>query len=100
MPFQYACAFSAFSHFFAACVETFVFLNETNEELEGELIFPLQEGFRFVCASSQPHSSRLFFSHTRAGHTVVAYAVDVNGRLVDAVVCEKDKARAVFEAEV
>jgi Vault protein inter-alpha-trypsin domain len=55
-----------------------VFRNfDEEQDKEGELVFPLNEGAK-VCA----------------------YAVDVKGAMVDAVLVEKEVARATFEAEV
>lgn len=42
------------------------FNNDGDEDIEGELVFPLEEG-----------------------GTVCGYAVDINGKLVDAVIVEK-----------
>jgi len=56
---------------------TMTFRNPHDRVLEGELTFPLP-----------------------AGATVSGYALDVNGRMVDGVAVEKEKARQVFEAEV
>jgi hypothetical protein len=56
---------------------TIVFKNDAGVDYEGELTFPLEEGA-----------------------TVCGYAVDIEGQLVDAVVCEKEKARVAFETEV
>ncbi len=54
-----------------------IFVNETNRILEGELEFPLGEG-----------------------ETVTGYALDINGKMRQGVVVEKDKGRQVFEAIV
>ena len=51
--------------------------NPNGRVLEGELNFPLP-----------------------AGATVAGYALDVNGRMVDGVIVEKEKARAVFDEVV
>ena len=51
--------------------------NESSRILEGELEFPLDEG-----------------------ESVIGYAIDVNGKLRQGVVVEKDKGRKVFEAVV
>ncbi len=51
-----------------------VFYNPNNRILEGELVFPLGEG-----------------------QTVTGYALDINGKMRDAVVVEKQKARQTFE---
>ena len=51
--------------------------NESSRILEGELSFPLDEG-----------------------EEVIGYALDVNGKLRQGVVVEKDKGRQVFEAVV
>ncbi|MEZ0264332.1 MAG: VIT domain-containing protein, partial [Phycisphaerae bacterium] len=56
---------------------TLTFRNDADRVLEGELVFPLPENA-----------------------AVCAYALDVNGSLVDAVTIEKEKARVVFETEV
>jgi len=53
---------------------TMVFKNKTNRTLEGELTFPLPEG-----------------------RSVTYYALDINGRMRDAVPVEKAKAAQVFE---
>ncbi len=54
---------------------TMTFRNSTNRLLEGELSFPLAEGI-----------------------TVDRYALDINGRLREAVPVEKEKATQVFES--
>lgn len=54
-----------------------IFYNDTNRVLEGELIIPLGDG-----------------------ETVTGYALDINGKLRDGVVVEKNKGRQVFEAVV
>ena len=54
-----------------------IFVNDTNRILEGELEFPLGEG-----------------------ETVTGYALDINGKLRQGVVVEKDKGRQVFETVV
>ena len=51
--------------------------NPNGRVLEGELNFPLP-----------------------AGATVAGYALDINGRMVDGVIVEKEKARAVFDEVV
>ena len=56
---------------------TLTFYNPHNRVLAGDLYFPLPEGA-----------------------TISGYALDINGRLVEGVVVEKDKARQVFEKEV
>jgi hypothetical protein len=56
---------------------TMVFFNDQDKDLEGELVFPLDEGA-----------------------TVCGYAVDIKGCMVEAVVCDKDLARKAFETEV
>ncbi len=56
---------------------TMTFYNPNNRSHEGDLYFPLPQG-----------------------STVSGYALDVNGRMVDGVVVDKDRARQVFEAEV
>ena len=53
------------------------FYNDNNSVLEGQLYFPLGEG-----------------------QTVSRFAMDVNGKLREAVVVEKDKGRQVFESIV
>jgi hypothetical protein len=58
------------------CV-TMTFYNPSNRVLSGDLYFPLPEGA-----------------------TVSGYALDVDGKMVDGVVVEKQKAREVFEKEV
>lgn len=55
----------------------FMFENMTDRILEGEFEFSLDEG-----------------------ENVVGYALDVNGKMRQGVVVEKEKARTVFEAEV
>jgi len=55
---------------------TMVFRNPTDNETEGELVFPMSDG-AVMCG----------------------YAVDISGVLVDGVVVEKEKARVTFEAE-
>lgn len=54
-----------------------LFVNETNRILEGEFEFPLGEG-----------------------ESVTGYALDINGKMRQGVVVEKDKGRQVFEAVV
>lgn len=54
-----------------------VFKNDTEQDKEGELIFPLNDGA-----------------------TVCGYAVDIKGVMVEAVVCDKEVARKAFEQEV
>ncbi|MCR4714623.1 MAG: DUF2135 domain-containing protein [Treponemataceae bacterium] len=54
-----------------------IFVNETNRILEGEFEFPLGEG-----------------------ETVTGYALDINGKMRQGVVVEKDKGRQVFETIV
>lgn len=61
----------------ATTAMTMTFRNDTNRVLQGELVFPLQEGQK-----------------------VSGYALDINGKMRDAVVIEKDKGRKVFEAIV
>ena len=56
---------------------TMTFYNANNRSYEGDLYFPLPQG-----------------------STVSGYALDVNGRMVDGVVVDKDRARQVFETEV
>lgn len=56
---------------------TMVFYNPNDRVMEGELTFPLP-----------------------LGATVSGYALDVDGRMVDGVAVDKDKARRVFETEV
>jgi TonB-dependent SusC/RagA subfamily outer membrane receptor len=53
------------------------FYNELDRTLEGELVFPLGEG-----------------------QTVSGFAMDVNGKLRDAVIVEKELARVAFESTV
>ena len=55
---------------------TLVFRNDLDRVLEGELVFPLPEGA-----------------------LVSGYSLDVNGRQVDGVVVEAQRARVAFEAE-
>ena len=55
----------------------FMFENQTDRILEGEFSFALEDG-----------------------ENVVGYALDVNGKMRQGVVVEKEKARTVFEAEV
>ncbi|MCP5054530.1 MAG: DUF2135 domain-containing protein [bacterium] len=64
----------AVSGFIAETRMTMTFYNPHDRELEGELHFPLPEG-AFVSG----------------------YALDINGKMVDGVVVEKEKARVVFE---
>lgn len=63
--------------FLARTRTTLTFRNDTGRTLEGELVFPLPEGA-----------------------SVSGYALDLGGRLVDAVVVEREAARVAFEAEV
>jgi Ca-activated chloride channel family protein len=56
---------------------TFVFRNDLDRVLEGELVFPLPEGA-----------------------VVSGYGLDVNGRMVDGVVVEAQQARVAFETEI
>jgi hypothetical protein len=53
------------------------FYNHLDRDVEGELIFPLEEG-AVVCG----------------------YSVDINGVMLQAVVCDKEVARKAFESEV
>eukprot|EP01130_Rhizamoeba_saxonica_P003984 TRINITY_DN1648_c0_g1_i2.p1 TRINITY_DN1648_c0_g1~~TRINITY_DN1648_c0_g1_i2.p1 ORF type:complete len:1848 (-),score=481.97 TRINITY_DN1648_c0_g1_i2:78-5597(-) len=57
-------------------VVTMVFFNDTGNETEGELRFPMSDAA-----------------------VMSGYAVDMNGTLVDGVVIEKEKARVTFEKE-
>src|SRR5690606_19829642 len=57
--------------------QVLTFCNPHSRVLEGELVFPLPEEA-----------------------AVSGYALDIEGRLVEAVVVEKEKARVVFEKEV
>lgn len=61
----------------ATTAMTMTFRNDTNRVLQGELVFPLQEG-----------------------QEVSGYALDINGKMRDAVVVEKNKGRKVFESIV
>eukprot|EP01116_Phalansterium_solitarium_P016576 TRINITY_DN3872_c0_g2_i2.p1 TRINITY_DN3872_c0_g2~~TRINITY_DN3872_c0_g2_i2.p1 ORF type:complete len:931 (-),score=218.55 TRINITY_DN3872_c0_g2_i2:13-2805(-) len=63
--------------FLAETRVTAEFRNSTDTDLEGELVFPLDEG-----------------------STVCGYAVDIKGVMVEAAVCEKETARKAFETEV
>ena len=54
-----------------------IFVNDTNRILEGELEFPLGES-----------------------ETVTGYALDINGKMREGVVVEKDKGRQVFETVI
>ena len=54
-----------------------VFCNDTDRVLEGEFEFPLG-----------------------AGESIIGYALDINGKMRQGVVVEKDKGRQVFEAVV
>ncbi len=63
--------------FLAETKMTLTFHNPFRRQLAGQLYFPLP-----------------------AGATVSGYALDVNGKMVDGVVVEKEKARVVFEKEV
>src|SRR3989338_4163247 len=56
---------------------TLEFVNNHNKTLQGELVLPLPDDA-----------------------TVVGYALDTNGILIDAVPIEKEKAKVVFEEEV
>jgi Ca-activated chloride channel family protein len=56
---------------------TMTFYNPQSRNMAGDLYFPLPEGA-----------------------TVSGYALDIEGKMVDGVVVEKDKARQVFEIEV
>lgn len=55
---------------------TMTFTNHHDRVLEGELVFPLPDG-----------------------SSVSGFALDINGKLVDAVVVEKHEARIIFESE-
>ena len=55
-------------------VSTMTFRNKNNKIIEGELTLPLPEGA-----------------------TVIGYAMEVEGKLIDAVPVEKEKAKEVFE---
>ena len=61
----------------ASTTLTLVFENERNRQLEGRLILPIGEG-----------------------KTVSRFAMDVNGKIREGVVVERNKARRVFEAIV
>lgn len=58
-------------------VSTMTFRNKNQKTIEGELMLPMPEGA-----------------------TLIGYAMEINGKLVDAVPVEKEKAKEVFEAEV
>ena len=62
---------------FSVTTMNLIVSNESSRILEGELEFPLDEG-----------------------ESVIGYAIDVNGKLRQGVVVEKDKGRQVFEAVV
>ena len=62
---------------FSVTTMNLIVSNESSRILEGELEFPLDEG-----------------------ESVISYAIDVNGKLRQGVVVEKDKGRQVFEAVV
>lgn len=62
---------------FAKTTYDMKFYNELDRTLEGELVFPLAEG-----------------------QTVSQFAMDVNGKLRDAVIIEKELARVAFESTV
>ncbi|UOB19365.1 VIT domain-containing protein [Abyssalbus ytuae] len=62
---------------FATTTYDMKFFNEPDRTLEGELVFPLGEG-----------------------QTVSKFAMDINGKLRDAVVVEKELARVAFESTV
>jgi hypothetical protein len=49
--------------------------------------------------TAQKENKSLRLPTNYAGAAMCAYAVDINGALVDGVVIEKEKARVVFEAE-
>jgi hypothetical protein len=68
-----------------------VFKNDTDNDMEGELVFPLEEGRETVTFG---------IFRPVSGATVCGYAVDIAGVMVDAVVCEKEVARKAFETEV
>lgn len=65
------------SGFAARTRATLTFRNDASRVLEGELVFPLPEGA-----------------------LVSGFALDVEGRMVDGVVVEAQRARVAFEAEV
>ncbi|EFC35606.1 predicted protein, partial [Naegleria gruberi] len=58
-------------------VSTMTFNSPHGKTIEGELVLPMPDGA-----------------------TMMGYAMEVNGKLVDAVPVEKEKAKAVFESEV
>lgn len=62
---------------FATTTFDMLFYNETDRVLEGELIFPLGDG-----------------------QTISRFALDVNGKLREGVVVEKEKGQQVFESTI
>ena len=58
-------------------LSTMTFRNTNQKTIEGELVLPMPDGA-----------------------TLVGYAMEIDGKLVDAVPIEKEKAKEVFEAEV
>ncbi|KAL9644814.1 hypothetical protein ABK040_009272 [Willaertia magna] len=58
-------------------ISTMTFKSNVSKTIEGEFVFPMPDKA-----------------------TLVGYALDVNGKLVDAVPIEKEKAKEVFETEV
>lgn len=66
-----------------------VFLNDTDNDTEGELNFPMPESMALICCVCV----------NAKGAVMCGYAVDMEGVLVDGVVVEKEKAREVFEKE-
>jgi Ca-activated chloride channel family protein len=61
----------------AKVTSTLQFINRNDKTLAGELVFPLPDNA-----------------------TVIGYALDVDGTLIDAVPIEKEKAKVIFEEEV
>jgi hypothetical protein len=71
-----------------------VFLNNTDNDTAGELVFPMTDGLKLPSSFSFGLS---WFSVL--GAVMCGYAVDMNGVLVDGVVVEREKARVTFEKE-
>lgn len=71
------------------------FLNETDNDTAGDLIFPMSDGMRTLVNLYIINVMLVIIS----GAVMCGYAVDMNGVLVDGVVVEREKARVTFEKE-
>jgi hypothetical protein len=69
-----------------------VWKNQTNEDVEAELVFPLASGATVCKFATLMFENRTFFLTLWKAE----YAIDIDGALVDGVVVEKETARSVF----